>query len=471
MGRIGASKQEREENDKKPVIAHLRRDFLPITETFIENQILGLENFDSVVLAREASGRFLSGSRGFKIFSKKSAGAKSLLKIASKKEEDFFIKKINESRACLLHAYFGADAWYFLNLKKRTNLPLIVSFYGYDAYSLPKKMFGAGKLILKKVFVVCDLVLVPSEQMKMQLVDLSCDERKIKVLPWGVDTERIVEKRKENPSTPFTKGETEEGVEIPLAPFTKGERKEEFRNIPTPFAKAVSLIFPPFGRGIKGDFKNIPNPFAKGETEEESDTSPLPSSQRRGKKIRFIHIGRMVEKKGQIYLLRAFKAVLEKGVDAQLTIIGTGRFKKKIMAAIDKLKISDRVKQVDNLPNEQVFDELTRHDIYVQPSVIAKNGDQEGIPTAIMEAMLCGLPVIATFHSGIPEIIENKVSGILVPERDSERLAEAMEFLAKNPEICQRFSENGRKAIKEKFNLKKQVKKIEEVYMEMIERS
>ncbi len=186
--------------------------------------------------------------------------------------------------------------------------------------------------------------------------------------------------------------------------------------------------------------------------------------------VRFISLGRMVEKKGQIYLLEAFKRVLDSGVNAELTIIGQGPLRNKLVGAIDKFGISAKVNLIDKLLNSEVMQVLMSHNIYVQPSVVSRNGDQEGIPTAIMEAFACELPIIATKHAGIPEIVENNVSGILVPERDSEKLAEAMIKLAKDTELCKQFGVNGKKIVNEKYNVNKQNKKLCELYEREIDR-
>lgn len=380
----------------KLTIAHCRINFLPQTEVFIENQINNLESFDPAVLTREISERFLNIGQ-FKIFSKKKGFLNWIFRKMSRKEKRFFTNVIFERDIKLIHCHFGADAWYFGKLKRITELPLIVSFYGYDAYQLPERFFGLGKIILKSVFKNADICVAPSEHMKKRLAELGCPEEKIEVLPWGVP----------HPPTP--------------SPARSPRKLRSFD-----------------------------------------------SRSWRGGVIKFLHIGRMVEKKGQIYLLEAFKEVLDRGVNAELTIIGDGPLRKKLYKTLDNLEIYDKVSVIDKLSNEAVLKQIASHNVYIQPSVEAANGDQEGIPTAIMEAMSARLPVIATTHSGIPEIAANNISGILVPEKDSKSLADAMEKLAKNPELCKKFGESGRKIIEEKFDIKKQMRKMEKLYISLL---
>jgi colanic acid/amylovoran biosynthesis glycosyltransferase len=99
-----------------------------------------------------------------------------------------------------------------------------------------------------------------------------------------------------------------------------------------------------------------------------------------------------------------------------------------------------------------VIREIERCHIFIQPSVTARDGDEEGTPTAILEAMASGMPVVATHHSGISEQIEDGVSGFLVPERDSDSLAERLGKLIRRPERWPRFEMNGRRRVETEFD-------------------
>jgi len=403
------------------IVGHCRTKFLPISEVFIENQIFELENVKPIVLTCELENAHLTHE--IKIFSfcddrrtfhRTFYGTFfRLIKKMPKREGEYFGNVIRENKIQLLHVHFGTDAWYFMKLKKLANIPMVVSFYGYDAYKFPKMFFGIGKILLKQVFKVADAIIVPSLHMKEHLVGLGCDVSKIQVIPWGTE--------------PITHPKSFDGTSNSEL-ITHDERYMK--------------------RNIEHEIHSI----------------------RHTGSVRFISLGRMVEKKGQIYLLEAFKRVLDSGVNAELTIIGQGPLRNKLVGAIDKFGISAKVNLIDKLLNSEVMQVLMSHNIYVQPSVVSRNGDQEGIPTAIMEAFACELPIIATKHAGIPEIVENNVSGILVPERDSEKLAEAMIKLAKDTELCKQFGVNGKKIVNEKYNVNKQNKKLCELYEREIDR-
>jgi colanic acid/amylovoran biosynthesis glycosyltransferase len=102
---------------------------------------------------------------------------------------------------------------------------------------------------------------------------------------------------------------------------------------------------------------------------------------------------------------------------------------------------------------DEVSKLMDEADIYLGPSVTAKDGDQEGIPVVMMEAMAKGLIVCATYHSGIPELIEDGVSGFLVPESDVQALSTKLHYVFKNHDQWSRISENGYSKVFSEYNI------------------
>ena len=106
--------------------------------------------------------------------------------------------------------------------------------------------------------------------------------------------------------------------------------------------------------------------------------------------------------------------------------------------------------------------------IFILPSITSANGDKEGIPNVLKEAQATGMPVISTYHAGIPELVLNGRSGYLVKERDTNGLSERLIHLIENPDLWFEFGKIGRKHVEEQFNLHKQIMKLEKIYKEMI---
>jgi len=124
-------------------------------------------------------------------------------------------------------------------------------------------------------------------------------------------------------------------------------------------------------------------------------------------------------------------------------------------ALITELNVTNKVHLLGWRQRDEVIETLNQSHIFLAPSVTACNGDQEGIPVAIMEAMAMGMPVVSTLHSGIPELVENGISGILVPERDVDRLSEALADLINHPESWTAMGKAGRENISLNFHIEK----------------
>jgi colanic acid/amylovoran biosynthesis glycosyltransferase len=103
--------------------------------------------------------------------------------------------------------------------------------------------------------------------------------------------------------------------------------------------------------------------------------------------------------------------------------------------------------------------------IYILASVTAQDGNQEGIPVSLMEAMATGLPVISTRHSGIPELVQDGISGFLVPERNVDSLVSKCEYLITHPEQRVEMGRAGREFVEENFNIRKLNRRLLELYL------
>ena len=185
---------------------------------------------------------------------------------------------------------------------------------------------------------------------------------------------------------------------------------------------------------------------------------------------RFVQASRLIEKKGLATTLHAFTQFLGHYPRATLTIAGEGPMREELQELTRKLKIDNRVTLPGFVAPEKLREIYYASHIFLHPSETGSDGNQEGIPNAMLEAMATGLPVFATDHGGIPEAIENGVSGILVPERDQEALSHALLETLQDPHLLARLARNGADAVAEKFDQQNQVRWLEEIYLGMIGR-
>ncbi len=182
----------------------------------------------------------------------------------------------------------------------------------------------------------------------------------------------------------------------------------------------------------------------------------------------FLHVARLVEKKGTAYLLQAFAAVLARVPEARLEILGDGPLRAKLEALAVELGIDRRVEFLGARPHAEVRDRLRRSWCLVLPSVTARNGDAEGLGMVLLEAAASGVPTVATRHGGIPEVVRDGESGFLVPERNVPELADAMLGIATDASLRSRMGASARRIVETTFDLARQSAELESIYREVI---
>ena len=173
-----------------------------------------------------------------------------------------------------------------------------------------------------------------------------------------------------------------------------------------------------------------------------------------GEKFEILQIGSLHWKKGQLYLIQAIAMLKEKNFPFRLRIIGEGKERPKIEAEIMRLNVGDVVELMGAKTQTEVAQLLPTADCYVQSSV------SEGIPVALMEALACELPVVATRITGIPELVIDDQTGFLVPPADANALAEAIMRVKENPERASQLGRNGHEWVIQEFNLNKNANKL-----------
>jgi glycosyltransferase involved in cell wall biosynthesis len=176
--------------------------------------------------------------------------------------------------------------------------------------------------------------------------------------------------------------------------------------------------------------------------------------------LTFLSVGRFVEKKAPYLTLLAFDKLRQTCSDAKLVMIGNGRLLKLCRLMVRDLHLDKSVQILGSLSHEKVADWMYQSCCFIQHSIQAFNGDSEGSPVAIMEAMTAGLPVVATRHAGIPEMIKHEKNGFIVDERDIYSMAKNMRTIIENPEFALQIGQNARKFALQEFNMEKQISKL-----------
>ena len=187
------------------------------------------------------------------------------------------------------------------------------------------------------------------------------------------------------------------------------------------------------------------------------------------KPLKIISVARLVEKKGIEFSVEAVIAALEENVNIEYKIIGDGPLKDKIFKLIEIHGFKDKIRLLGWKNQEEIVDILNNEaDLFLVPSVTAVNGDQEGLPVVIMEALAIGLPVIATNHSGIPEIIENNVTGYIVPERDVKALKDMITKVQNDYSFVRAMTLNGRNLVEKEYNIKLQNERLKNIFEDLL---
>ena len=142
--------------------------------------------------------------------------------------------------------------------------------------------------------------------------------------------------------------------------------------------------------------------------------------------LEIISVARLTEKKGLHVAIEACRQLKELGVAFRYRILGIGPWERRLRTLIEQYQLEDVMEMPGFKPSHEVKAMLDDADVFLLPSVTGADGDMEGIPVALMEAMAVGIPVVSTLHSGIPELVEADKSGWLVPENDARALAQRL---------------------------------------------
>jgi colanic acid/amylovoran/stewartan biosynthesis glycosyltransferase WcaL/AmsK/CpsK len=372
--------------------ALFRNNFLPLSETFIHDQLRFHKKYKGVVFARKQMNQEVY--KGHEVYSTDEGllGANSpgsLFYGLTGIYKDFF-KKFKEKNFTHAHAHFGHNGLSALPYTKKFNLPLVCSLHGRDVTILigsdrynPSWFYYTSRK--KQLFDNTTLFLAASTELKELIIEAGCPEEKIVIHRLGIDLE-LFKKREKDPD-----------------------------GVPT-----------------------------------------------------VLMVGRFVRKKGFSFGIRAFAQVVKKGVDANLLIIGDGPLRENLENLIESLGIEDKVSMPGAKPHGDVVKAMALASVVITPSLVAPNMDRESGLIVAKEAQATGVPVLAHWHGGLPDIVDNGKTGFLFPERDVKGMGEKLELLLKNKRLRKKFGNDARIKMENEYNIINRNEVLENLYDEVV---
>ncbi len=164
-------------------------------------------------------------------------------------------------------------------------------------------------------------------------------------------------------------------------------------------------------------------------------------------------VARLVEKKGLIDLVKACAHMAQRNVPYQCVIIGKGRLRSKLNETIKETGLHDRVRILRPHTQAEIAERYRSANLFVLPCTVATDGNRDGLPVSIVEALASGLPVVSTAVTGIPEVVKHGHNGLIVPERDPAALADAIESLISDDDLYRNLCAHARDSVLSQFNL------------------
>ena len=179
---------------------------------------------------------------------------------------------------------------------------------------------------------------------------------------------------------------------------------------------------------------------------------------------RLLTVARLVEKKGYPYGIEAVNGLIEQGYDVEYRIVGTGDRKDRLQQQVEERGIEDHVEFLGHVSDERLQKELSEAAVFILPCIIAEDGDRDAMPVVLKEAMASETACVSTTVSAIPELITDGHDGLLIPEKEPDELASAIQELLDNPGKREDIAVNGRETVHNKFDISESVDTLTEVF-------
>jgi len=188
-----------------------------------------------------------------------------------------------------------------------------------------------------------------------------------------------------------------------------------------------------------------------------------------GERITILTVGRLVEKKGHAYAIKALAKLTKNHPHFEYLIVGDGPLREELKELVFRLKLNDKIKFLGALDQAEIQKIYQQAHLFLLPSITAKNLDREGQALVLQEAQAVGLPIVSTYHNGIPEGVLEGKSAFLVPEKDIAALANKIVYLFDNPGIWGGMGKDGRKFVEKRYDIKKLNQRLVEIYQNLLE--
>lgn len=175
-------------------------------------------------------------------------------------------------------------------------------------------------------------------------------------------------------------------------------------------------------------------------------------------------VGRLVEKKGFDVLIDACRILRERGVAFHCRIVGDGTERSNLLVRIERLDLGDRLSLPGPLPHAALIGIFRQAALLAAPCVVGNDGDRDGLPTVLLEAMALGTPCVSTAVTGIPELVRDGDTGLCIPPQDAEALAAALERLLADRSLRERLSTRARRLIEHEFDIRRNAARLRELF-------
>lgn len=193
------------------------------------------------------------------------------------------------------------------------------------------------------------------------------------------------------------------------------------------------------------------------------DAEKFSSVSRQPEAGRIVCVCRLSEKKGLDIAIRACAQLRDNKVKFQFEIAGDGPQRRVLEELIERLNLADHVKLLGARPNDRLTELFSRASVFLMPCVKTPDGDMDGIPVAMMEAMACEVPVVSTAISGIPELLEDGITGRLAPENNVDTLTQILQELLGDMDKIEQFGRAGRQRVLKDFSILENAAKLREL--------